>query len=124
MTRQVLNTEDIIDSIDVIKRVEELESEIEIAIEDGDDYDDLLDELTPLKKLAEQGEGYAADWHYGEALIRHDYFPSYAQDLAEEIGAYDPNTWPQTAIDWERAARELSVDYTVIDFDGVEYLVR
>jgi hypothetical protein len=32
--------------------------------------------------------------------------------------------WPNNCIDWERAARELSVDYTTVKFDGDSYYLR
>lgn len=36
----------------------------------------------------------------------------FAQDMADQLGAVDKNaTWPNTCIDWERAARELMYDY-------------
>lgn len=36
----------------------------------------------------------------------------FAQELAEEIGAIDNNaSWPNYCIDWERAARDIMMDY-------------
>ena len=34
--------------------------------------------------------------------------------------------WPfrHITIDYEAAAREAEVDYRIVDFDGVEYLIR
>lgn len=111
----ISNYDDIIDSRDIIARIEELE-----GTEDADE----LEELERLKELAAQCEGYG-DWQYGETLIRESYFEEYAQQLAEDIGAIDPNAnWPNNCIDWERAARELKMDYTVVAFDGVSYLIR
>jgi hypothetical protein len=82
------------------------------------------EELEALEALAAQCEGYG-DWEHGEALIRGSYFEEYAQELAEDIGAIDRNaSWPNTCIDWEQAARELAMDYTQVDFDGVTYLMR
>ena len=75
--------------------------------------------------LAEQAEGYAADWQYGEQLIRDSYFKDYAMELAEDIGAVDANaSWPNTCIDWDQAARELQMDYTSVEFAGVTYWIR
>ena len=113
------NSEDIIDSRDVIARIEELE-----AAEDG--TDDELAELVTLRKLAEQASGYAPDWRYGTTLVRDSYFMEYAQQLAEDCSDVDFRklAWPLTCIDWEKAARELRMDYTAVDFDGVTYWVR
>lgn len=91
-----------------------------------DDWEaDNLEELETLRELNRQGEDYSSDWRHGESLIRDSYFEEYAQDLAEDIGAIDRNAaWPMSCIDWEQAARELKMDYTPIDFDGVTYWVR
>ena len=57
-------------------------------------------------------------------LIRDSYFVTYAQGFAEDIGAIPSEwTWPTTCIDWERAARELQMDYTSVQFNGVDVLV-
>src|SRR5262245_56158343 len=112
MAKDISNSDDIIDSRDVIERINDLDE-----IEDRDE--DENDELAALHSLAEQGED-CADWLYGETLIRDSYFVDYARDLAEDIGAIDAEaSWPLHCIDWEWAARELQMDYTSVDFDGV-----
>lgn len=182
MANVISNSEDIIDSRDVIACVDELESDIsawqddlndhqiEITdkedeieelenrsqeLDDDDDDDEIAEienlvdnlnseisdiegnittiefdiseaqeELNPLKSLAEDCEGYAADWNYGEALIRDSYFEDYARQLAEDIGSISNNLWPACHIDWTAAAEALQMDYTSVDFDGVEYWIR
>lgn len=118
------NTEDIIDSRDVIERIAALTDELaEYEDKSRDEAIDAREELDALLALAAQAEGYAEDWTYGVALIRDSYFLEYAQELAEDIGAVSgKENWPLTCIDWERAAREL--DYTAVDFDGITYWVR
>lgn len=150
---EISNTDDIIDSREVIDRISELESELEdgpyeefreeqieagIPEDEIDAFDTWLDntaqtdhlysleceELLMLRALAEEGESLS-DWRYGVTLIHPSHFQTYAQELAEEIGAIDPDArWPANCIDWEQAANELRVDYTTIDFDGVDYLAR
>ena len=136
----VNNTDDIIDSRDVIARIEELESERDTFIEewleanDREASDDSpwveenpseSDELIALQDLAKEASDYAPDWLHGETLIRDDYFEEYAQQFADDIGAIDSNAgWPNNCIDWERAARELQQDYTQVDFDGTAYWIR
>jgi len=40
----------------------------------------------------------------------------FAQELAEELGSIDRNvSWPHTCIDWERASRDLMMDYFEVD---------
>lgn len=83
------------------------------------------DELAALLALRDEAEGYSADWKYGSTLIRDSYFEDYAQQLAEDIGAIDASAkWPMSCIDWKQAARELQMDYTSVEFDGVTYWVR
>lgn len=135
------NLEDVIDSRDVIERINELRemradwiNEVE---ENGGKFDMSPEvdwhnhhteeglELDALEKLADKASGYAPDWEYGEVLIRDSYFQDYAEQLAEDIGAINADAaWPNNCIDWERAARELQYDYTAVDFDGVTYWVR
>lgn len=155
----ISNSDDVIDSRDVISRIEELETErqeladkVEEASNARDDFDPCEgggdeaeldqnvfdakravvewdgengDELKALKDLAEEAEGYADDWKYGEQLIRDSYFKDFAMELAEDIGAIDKDgKWPNTCIDWDQAARELRMDYTSVTFDGVDYWIR
>jgi len=111
------NTDDIIDSRDVIEAIKTLRHCC-------DGLGEAL-EFAALLKLAKEAEDYAPDWQYGEALIRDSYFEDYARDLANDIGAINSDaSWPNDCIDWERAARELQMDYTCVDFDGVDYWVR
>lgn len=137
MSKEISNYDDIIDSREVIERIEELTAEFVDATETDpadvmseDDWasglgEDGAHELVALIELAEQASGYAADWQYGETLIRDSYFETYAQELAEGIGAIDPDAgWPNGYIDWERAARELQMDYTSVEFDGETYWIR
>ena len=125
MAKAIDNSLDVIDSRDVIARIEELESELCPSDEsDGTDNAE-REELATLVALADEASGYAADWQYGETLIRDSYFEEYAQELAEDVGAIDSNaTWPNNCIDWERATRELQMDYSAVDFDGVTYWIR
>jgi antirestriction protein len=107
---------DTIDSRDILARID--------ALENTTDPDDLA-ELTILESVAEESAGYAEDWIHGETLIRDSYFPTYARELADDIGALpDDAAWPHTCIDWEKAARELQMDYTAVDFAGVTYWIR
>lgn len=151
--------QDVIDSRDIIERIEELQAEREdlsnaideaskavdelpedAIREDRDaaaraldeansalatwDASDEADELRVLLALQDEAEG-SADWRHGEALIRDSYFKDYAQELAEDTGAIDRNaSWPNTCIDWDQAARELQMDYTSVEFDGVTYWIR
>ena len=148
MNNEITNSQDVIDSRDIIARIEELEGELtEIAEQEWLDADEESDDLTlndwmhglegvdhscseaieeykMLKALADEGEA-SPDWQYGEALIRDSYFEDYAQQTAEDCGMINDNaSWPNTCIDWEEAADQLKQDYFSVDFDGVEYWIR
>jgi hypothetical protein len=135
--REISNSDDVIDSRDVIARIEELEEERQSIIGDtAEDTaarlvewdEDNAEELRALKSLADEASGYAADWQHGETLIRDSYFEDYAQQLADDLGLMQGLDgglrWPFTCIDWAQAARELQQDYTSVDFDGVTYWIR
>lgn len=140
------NSDDIIDSRDVIQAVEELKAERRCQECDGEgvvidpertayctacdgsglnpDFDQ-AEELAALEGLEAEGSNATCDWQYGETLIRFSYFQEYAKEFAGDIGAVNRDaTWPMSHIDWEAAAEELQQDYSSIDFDGVEYWVR
>lgn len=146
------NSQDILDSRDLIERLSELEDErdsgtckhcggtgtigeecLDCEPQDGlgpmiyqGDWDEEREsEYQSLKAFCDEAEGYAVDWRHGESLIRDSYFETYARELAEDIGAIKGNeSWPCNCIDWERAASELQADYTSIEWDGVKYWVR
>ena len=143
-TPDISNSADIIDSRDIIARIEELEADeesldeaqkerdecsdedtneaLEIAKDDFDD--DAKDELKALRDLAEEASG-SPDWEHGEQLIDDCYFEEYARELAEDIGAVESNqSWPNNFIDWEAAADALKQDYMSVDYDGREYWIR
>ncbi len=125
MSREITNFDDIIDSREVIDRIEELTA---VANEGGSGAlsEAELAELAALRKLAEEAESYSEDWQYGATLVRGSYFTTYAKDYAHEIAIEPINEarWPYNHIDWDEAAEDLKVDYTEVDFDGVAYLVR
>lgn len=117
MTNTIDNTDDVIDSRDVIARLEYLR--------DGDGLtDDEKCELDALIKLDEEGRDYAPDWEYGATLIRDSYFTDYARELLEDCGDIPKDIPHYIAIDWDRTAENIRVDYTPVDFGGITYWVR
>ena len=119
-------TADVTDSRDVIARIERVESDLEQARVDGDDTTGLEVELKALEAFAEEASEYAPDWHYGETIIHEDYFTQYAQELSDGLSLGDGAMaqWPFTHIDWEAAADELKMDYSVVGFNGIVYYIR
>ena len=145
---EITNSADVIDSRDVIARIEYLESERAdfespevsaadladpaLAVDDRpaqsweDASPDEAAELAALKALADEAEGYAPDWRHGAPLIRHSYFTDYCRELVEDCDGLPKNLPSYIAgnINWDGVADDLKVDYTEVDFAGVAYYVR
>jgi len=140
-TIEISNMDDVIDSRDIIARIEELESmredlkseiddtnteivEAKKALQEFDESEE-GEELTILKNLAEAGSA-SPDWEYGESLIRDSYFAEYAEELCNDIGDI-PEKLPwyiANHIDWYGVANELQADYTEVSYDGTSYWIR
>ena len=135
LPNETLNNDlDIIDSRDLIERIEELEAEldgVELDEEtsnymlDGNEMNSEYEELEKLHAFAEEFKNACSDYECGGTAIRESHFRDFAEQEAEDIGAINSNaSWPLNHIDWDAASEELKMDYITIEFDGVEYLVR
>ncbi len=119
-TTTVDEYQDIIDSRDIIARIEDLEGDetFEYATKDE------REELAKLKALADEAND-STNWEHGEGLIRYSYFKTYAQELAEDTGAIPSDAgWPARCIDWAQAARELQMDYSSVKFGDITYWIH
>lgn len=119
----IYNTEDYIDSRDVLARIEYLEG-----------YDDLdgegVAELKSLVTLTEDTMLPRDSLESGVTFIRESYFETAAKELADDMHAdanlfgTRPTSWPFMHVDWAAAADSLRSDYSEIEFDGVTYLFQ
>lgn len=118
MNNIISNMDDVIDSRDIIERIDELTDECESSYLDYDDYT----ELCTLSDIAEDCKQYANEWQYGEQLIRRSYFEDYMDELMEDTYPLPKNMpfWMSIKLDYNA----LKQDYSSVDFDGVEYLIR
>jgi hypothetical protein len=146
MTTSITNDEDIIDTRELIARIEDLESmkaALEEDVENATTQVEASDATRALNVFA-QDEGlelkllldFASecetlrDYHYGETLIRETYFTTYIERLIDECypmpEGFDSGNWPfsHMKFDFEGAAEEAKIDYTCIEFDGVTYYAR
>jgi antirestriction protein len=116
---------DIIDTRDIIARLEELEATADEFAGCANDVEH--SQLTALLE-ALQGLGGDEQWRgnwYPVTLIRDSHFRDYAEELADECGLIPKDAkWPLNCIDWEQAARELRYDYSGVNIDGVTYWTR
>lgn len=142
--------DNLINSREIISRIEELESDIDAAkvdilasykeltpdskhwFSDRDeyvmetlyaDYPEEIGELNDLKAFAEDLEGYG-DWEYGETLIHEDYFEEYCQELVEDCYTIDVPDFIKNNIDWEGIASEMKADYMDSTIQGETYYMR
>lgn len=117
-TTTISNMDDLIDSRDIIERIEELTEQCEDSYLDFDDYQ----ELCTLSDIAEACEGYADDWSYGETLIRRSYFEDCMDEMVKNTYELpkDMPFWMSIKLDYDA----LEQDYTSVYYDGVEYLIR
>lgn len=138
--------DDVIDSRDVIERIEELGEELADklnAVTKTDDWNsenlsegnyqfmvnslpesdkDDIEEYWMLIALAEECEPYDSDWEYGVSLIRYSYFEDYMDEMIEDCYELpkDMPFWMTVTYDYEA----LKQDYTEVEFDDVTYYIR
>mgnify|MGYP001101881367 CR=1 FL=1 len=125
MTLDEMTNQDVLDTRDVIERIKELEDLQEDPELTDDEREELASEYSTLRQFEDEASGYTPDWESGEGMIRDSYFIEYARELAEDIGAIAENGgWPTYCIDWDWAARELQMDYSSVELDGVTYWTR
>lgn len=120
------NDRNIINSSDVIERIEWLKAELESYEGAETIYSrEYKVELETLNTLADQCKKLNDSWEDGITLIRYSYFKDYAQELMEQDSGFDMFNlaWPFTHIDWDAAVKELKLGYISVDFDGVEYFM-
>ena len=117
-------TADVIDVRDVIARVEELEPQVD-ATGEGEH----IAEWNMLTRLLYELKGYGGDedWRgdwYPSQLIDDCYFTEYTIQLLEDCGDLPRNLPDYIAVDWERTARNIRVDYSAVEVDGRTYWYR
>lgn len=134
---EISSIDDIIDSRDIMARIDELQSkrddlEDETGTDDEDEKkaaqqaleewdDENEEELEMWKAVADSG---IADFNYGVQLINENYFIRYCQELLQDIGDLPHNLPGYIVIDWEATADNIKADYTEIDIGGNAYFVR
>lgn len=125
--------DDFFDSRDVLERIKELEEKMEDNphCEDCEDFEYNVEALADEERedwealTALRDEVSREDFEDGITFIREDYFSTYAEELAYDIGAISRAAeWPANHIDWDAAAEELMMDYMTVEFFGGTYFYR
>ena len=127
-----MHMDDIIDVRDIIERIEELESlkdDHESEPDGGHWSDEDAQELQTLTDIMDDLKGYGGDeqWRgdwYPLTLIRESYFADYCQDLVIDCGGLPASIPDYLVIDWEATSRNLKVDYSEVEIDGVTFFYR
>jgi hypothetical protein len=119
-TTEISGTDDIINVSDITDFIDEFN--------DTEDEDE-LEQLNLLKDLLSQLKGYGGDhqwegnWYPGH-LIRDTYFVEYCEDMVKDIGDLPKDLPRYLAIDWDKTADNLRVDYSSVEFEGTTYWYR
>jgi hypothetical protein len=125
--QEINNGMNIIDSRDVIARIEELQDAVDANLElpedAREDFTEETDELKALRDLAEQCEGYG-DWEDGDVLIRETYWVLYVEELVKDICGLPGDIPWYVEIDWSTTAENIKTDFMEVEFDGVIYYFR
>lgn len=98
-TDAITNDADVLDSRDIIDRIEELQGRKDDEEQTDPLNEEEADELAALVALAEEAEGYADDWRHGATLIRETYFTDYTEELLQDIGDLPKNLPGYVVID-------------------------
>lgn len=107
----------VIDSRDIIERLQELEDDVE-NLDESD-----KEELELLRAVNEDGQNYS-DWEHGESLINDSYWVDYVQEMLEDTGDIPKDLPNYIVIDWESTARNIQYDYVSIDVGGNDFWIR
>jgi hypothetical protein len=114
-------TADIIDIRDIIARYEELEDATD-GLPDAEERTQLATMLDDLKGNGGD-EQWRGDW-YPVTLICDSYFTDYAREMLHDCGDIPRDIPHYIEIDWDATARNIRVDYTPTEIDGVTYWYR
>ena len=132
----ICNTDDIINVSDITDRVEELREsrdQYNEKMADETAWDKIEDgepeELAMLESMLEDMRGNGGDhqWEgnwYPATMIRDSYFTDYAEELCKDIGDLPQDIPSYIEIDWEATARNIRMDYSCVEIDGIDYWYR
>lgn len=109
-----LLNQQVIDSRDIIERIEELEGQDELEESEKE-------ELALLKEFEDEN---IPEWNDGAILIDSDYWVEYVKELLEDVGDIPRDLPHYIAINWDKTADNISQDYSIITVNGNDWYYR
>ena len=130
---------DVLDSRDIIDRLEEVTNELDeieeycddndIRYDEHDDYNSIHDEFRELEEVRAECQ-HIGDWEHGTTLINERYFTDYIKEMVEDCYEVPDHMmtgewpWSHMEMDWDSAAEEAKMDYSSVDIAGTTFYVR
>lgn len=111
------------DSRDLQERIEELEELFDSYDEYKAEHPEEVKEYKELNELKDECEG--SGWDDGIYFIPDYEFEDYCRELAEDCYITSADNNPLlNYVDWEKWARDCSMDYSEVEFRGTSYYWR
>jgi hypothetical protein len=133
MSNEINNAQDVLNSRDIFKRIEELEDIRDSLLENNvlaewEESDEYI-EFTQLTDFIKGFRGYGGEveWRgywYPTTLINDIYFVDYINQFLEDCGDIPQDFPAWIVIDWEKTAENIKQNYVSSEFDGVTYWAR
>ena len=78
------------------------------------------EELAELEEL----ESEISEWRHGETLILVSDFVEYVEEMLKDCGDLPKDIPWYIAIDWQKTADNIAIDYSIVTYQGQDYYVR
>ena len=78
------------------------------------------EELAELEEL----ESEISEWRHGETLILDSDFVDYVEEMLKDCGDLPKDIPWYIAIDWQKTADNIAIDYSTVIYQGQDYYVR
>lgn len=97
-------------------------SEAESAVESAEiDFGEAeAEELAELETLEDE----ISEWRHGETLVRDCDFVDYVEEMLKDCGDLPKDIPWYIAIDWQKTADNIAMDYSIVTYQGQDYYVR
>ena len=82
------------------------------------------DEITHINEINDLEKEIGSEFRYGESMIPADEWEDYVRELVQDYGYISKGFPSWIYIDWERTARDVSMDYMVVTYQDEDYYVR